>query len=246
MKRVLILGASSGIAKSLAYELARNNINLLLAGRNLNDLESMCSDIKLRYQVEVNTCLFQALDYKSHQSFFDECLNMAGDLDTVFLAYGYLGEQKTAEQDFNEASKIIDTNFTSAVSILNIIANYFEQKENGLICVLSSVAGDRGRQSNYIYGSAKGALSLYLQGLRNRLHKSGVNVTTIKPGFVDTKMTYGTLKDSPLVASPEQIAKAIYSAMLKKKDTAYVLWFWKWIMFIIVSIPERIFKKLSL
>jgi len=138
---------------------------------------------------------------------------------------------------------MIDVNYTSAVSILNIAANYFEERQRGFIGAISSVAGDRGRQSNYIYGSTKAGLSVYLEGLRNRLHASGVQVLTIKPGMVDTKMTYGVVYDSPLLASPTKVAQDISKGIEKKRNVLYTPWFWIVIMFIIKIIPEFIFKR---
>ena len=161
------------------------------------------------------------------------------------LAYGYLPNQGEAQQDFNEAKMTIDINYTSCVSILEIAARYFEQQKRGFITVISSVAGDRGRQSNYLYGSTKGALSIYLQGLRNRLYPSGVQVLTVKPGFVDTAMTYGQ-PGMALVAKPEQIARRVVRAIEKGKDTVYTPAFWTLIMFAVRSIPEKVFKRMKM
>lgn len=244
MKNVLVLSATSGIAKAIAYHMASERCNLILAGRNMDQLDDLAKDISIRYNVNTHSKLFDASDSDQHEQFFKECLQLL-PLDTVVLCCGFLGDQKEGQSDFNHAKKIIDTNFTSCVSILNIAANYFEVNRHGIICAISSVAGDRGRQSNYLYGSAKGALSLYLQGLRNRLAKSGVHVLTVKPGFVDTKMTYGQ-PGMFLVAKPEAVAKDIYKAMLKKRNNLYTPFFWKWIMLIIRSIPENIFKNLKL
>lgn len=244
MKNVLILGATSGIASALAYKFASENCNLILAGRNLEQIRLLANDISIRYNVQTFYKKFEASKTETHDTFFQECHNHL-ELDTVVLCYGYLGNQKLGEADFQHAQSIINTNFTSCVSILNIVANYFEGKRRGTICAISSVAGDRGRQSNYLYGSAKGALSIYLQGLRNRLRKSGVHVLTVKPGFVDTKMTYGQ-QGMFLVAKPEAVAKDIYNAVYKKKNTLYTPFFWRYIMLIIKYIPENIFKKMSL
>jgi len=141
--------------------------------------------------------------------------------------------------------KEFTTNCASVISLLRILADYFEQQRRGCIAVISSVAGDRGRQSNYVYGAAKGAVTVFLQGLRNRLYKSGVAVVTIKPGTVDTPMTAG-MKKGLLFASASSVGQGIYKAMLARKEVVYLPWFWRPIMFIIRSIPEPIFKKLSL
>lgn len=245
MKKVLILGATSGIASAIAYKLAASEKSeLLLAGRNLEEINGIAKDIAIRFQVETHSKVFEATNIESHEQFFQDSLKLM-DVDTVILCYGYLGDQKIGEVDFAEAKSIIEVNFTSCVSILLIIATYFESKKNGAICAISSVAGDRGRQSNYLYGSAKGALALFLQGLRNRLSKSNVHVLTVKPGFVDTKMTYGQ-SGMFLVAKPETVANDVYKALLKKKNTLYTPFFWRWIMLIIKTIPESIFKKMSL
>lgn len=245
MKTVLILGATSAMARAAANQFAAESYHLVLAGRDLEEIELIAKDIKVRYRVNAYPLYFDALLYDSHSSFFESCLKLTNELEGVLLAYGYLGDQKKGEQEFTEAKAIMDINYTSCVSILTIVANYFEEKKRGFICVLSSVAGDRGRQSNYLYGSAKGALSLYLQGLRNRLAKSGVHVVTIKPGFVDTKMTFG-LEGMFLVAKPEDIAQAIKLSIQKSRDVVYAPKFWWAIMTIIKMIPEKLFKRMKL
>jgi short-subunit dehydrogenase len=159
---------------------------------------------------------------------------------------GYLGEQAVAEKDFNEARKIIDTNYTGCVSVLNVIANDFERRKKGFIIGISSTAGDRGRKSNYCYGSAKAAFSTYLSGLRNRLYSSGVRVLTVKPGFVRTMMTEGMRLPPLLTARPDEVAKDIVRAQEKDRDVLYTKWFWKWIMLVIKALPEAIFKKTNL
>jgi short-subunit dehydrogenase len=156
---------------------------------------------------------------------------------------GYLGDQAKGQSEWEEARRILETNFTGCVSTLNILANHFELRQAGFICALSSVAGDRGRQSNYLYGAAKAGLSVYLQGLRNRLFPARVKVITVKPGFVDTRMTYGR-PGLFLVASPESVAKGIFRAIAKGKDVVYLPWFWRLIMLIVQSIPEVILKRL--
>jgi short-subunit dehydrogenase len=156
-----------------------------------------------------------------------------------------LGDQKQSQADANIMLAELQTNAISYLSLMTWLANYFEAQKRGCLAVISSVAGDRGRGSNYVYGAAKGAVSLFAQGQRNRLSKSGVTVVTIKPGFVDTPMT-AHLKKNPLFASPAVVGRRIYAAMLKGESVVYVPWFWQWIMLLIRSIPESIFKKLSL
>src|ERR1019366_4088331 len=169
------------------------------------------------------------LDFEALESALSACIEPAGDsLQGAVLCTGYLGDSETAQTDFSEARRIFDTNFTGSALALGVLANHFEQKRRGFICALSSVAGDRGRQSNYLYGAAKGGLTTYLQGLRNRLYHAGVRVITVKPGFVDTRMTYGPPKLA-MVAAPEAVARDIYKAIQKGKDVVYVPWFWQFI-----------------
>ncbi len=165
----------------------------------------------------------------------------------VLLCYGQLDEQRATETDSAAARCAIDVNFTSAVSILNLVAEHLAAQKSGFIAAISSVAGDRGRQSNYTYGAAKAALTTYLQGLRNRLHPLGVQVLTVKPGFVDTPMTHGILRpDSPLVASRERVARDIDRALCRRRNVIYTPWYWWAVMTIIRSIPEFVFKRLRL
>lgn len=243
MKNVLILGATSDIAKALAYTFAGQGFNPLLAARHSHRLATVVSDINIRHGVEAAALEFDALDFAGHASFYR---NLPVQPDVVICVFGFLGDQQTAQTDFAEAQKIINTNYTGAVSILNIVANDFEQRHRGAIIGISSVAGDRGRQSNYIYGSAKAAFTAYLSGLRNRLYKVDVPVITVKPGFVRTKMTAGKPLPGPVTAKPDRVAADVYRAYLKHKDVVYTLWMWRFIMLIIRHMPEAIFKRLKL
>jgi len=244
-KAVLVIGATSSIARALAGEIARQGGALHLAARDEFELERVAKDIAVRYRVPVSWSPFEALDYDSHPDFLQKVIDQLSRLDGVVVCLGELGEQQKAEIDFDRARRIIHSNYTGVVSILTHVANYLEQQREGFIIGISSVAGDRGRQSNYFYGSAKGALSLFLQGLRNRLAKSNVHVLTVKPGFVDTKMTFGK-PGMFLIASPSQIATAILQGLRKGRNIVYVPGFWFWIMLIIRSIPESRFKRLKL
>lgn len=240
---VLVLGATSGIAKAVAQVLAKRGCGLIIAGRNEEELRRHASDLEIRYGVKARAEVFDALDYEGHGAFVERC----GPLDGVVLCYGYMTDQAETQRDFAAARRTIEVNFLSAVSLLMPLANAFEARGQGWIAAISSVAADRGRQSNYTYGASKAALSAYLQGLRNRLFPRGVHVLEIKPGFVDTPMTRGLLNPkSPLVASPERVAVAIDKAIRKRKDVAYTPWFWWGIMTIIRSIPELLFKRLKL
>lgn len=246
-KSILILGATSSIAQALAKQLAEQGAHVHVAGRNLPEIERIASDLSVRYQYQSNAHSFSATDFKSHETLLTQVESQNGKhgLDGLVIVFGELGDQEEAQTEFEKAKNIIDSNYTGAVSVLTHAANYFEKQGNGFIIGIASVAGDRGRQSNYIYGSAKGALALFLQGLRNRLSKSGVQVLTVKPGFVDTKMTYGR-KGMFLVASPEAVAKDIIKGLKSNKQVLYVPWFWQWIMLIIKTIPEPIFMKMKM
>jgi short-subunit dehydrogenase len=243
MSTILIIGAKSDIAKALAREYAKHDYDLLLTGRNIEALKPFGDDLRIRYNRKAYFAELDVLDYASHQAFYD---SLEEKPEGVIIAAGYLGDQKLAENDFDEAHKILDTNYTGAVSILNIIATDFEERKSGFIIGISSIAGDRGRGSNYFYGSAKAGFSAYLSGLRNRLFPSNVQVLTVKPGFVDTKMTRGMDLPGALTAQPEEVAADIFKAQQKGKDVIYTKWMWRYISLIIRSIPEGIFKKLSL
>jgi len=241
---VLILGATSAIARATATAFAARGDSLYLASRDEEELRRIAADLRLRYGVKVHCGFFDAEATETHETFFNSVVAHLQDLSGVVLAFGYLGDQRAA-RDFKEGAKVIAANFTGAASILGHCANHFESLQSGFIIGISSVAGDRGRQSNYVYGAAKGALDLYLQGLRNRLHASGVRVITIKPGFVDTAMTYG-LPGMFLVASPQYIGERIVAALGRSADVVYLPWFWRYIMLMIRLIPEFVFKRMKL
>ena len=242
--KLLVLGANSDIGSAIAGAFAKfEQADLILASRDMESLEKKAKDIEIRHSVKTKIIQFDATNFSTHQDFYN---NLSPKPDGVVVAFGYLGDQKNAEQSFDDAKRTLDTNFTGAMSILEIIAQDFETRNKGFIIGLSSVAGERGRQSNYIYGAAKGAFTIYLSGLRNRLHKNDVRVITVLPGFVQTKMTAALDLPEKLVATPEEVADDVYSAFKKKKDIVYSKWFWRWIMLIIKAIPEIIFKKLNL
>jgi short-subunit dehydrogenase len=241
---VLILGATSGIASALAREFAAHKFDLILGGRDREESRALASDLSLRYGVRAGVLSFDALDTQTHASTLRPFLSGESNaLEGVVVCMGYMGDQEKGQTDWEEARRILETNFTGCVSALNLLANHFESRRAGFICALSSVAGDRGRQSNYLYGSAKAGLTAYLQGLRNRLYISNVSVITVKPGFVDTRMTYGR-PGLFLVASPESVAKGIFNAISKRKDVVYLPGFWRFIMLFVRSIPEAIFKRM--
>jgi len=243
MSFVFIIGAKSDIAKATASEYAKHGYDLYLAARNATGLEDFANDLHIRFNRKVVCMELDILAYDTHEQAYQ---SLEPKPSGVISVVGYLGDQELAQTDASETERIINTNYTGVVNILNIIANDFEQRRDGFIVAISSVAGDRGRKSNYIYGSAKAALTTYLSGLRSRLHGSGVHVLTVKPGFVATKMTEKMDLPEKLTTQPENVAKNIYQAQQKGVSVLYTKWIWRWIMFSIQYIPEFIFKKMSL
>jgi decaprenylphospho-beta-D-erythro-pentofuranosid-2-ulose 2-reductase len=243
MGYILIIGAKSDIAKATARIYAAAGYDLYLAARNATELEPLRTDIEVRSRQTVRLVELDILDTVSHAAIYN---SLDPKPDGVITAVGYLGTQEQAQNDYEEAACIMATNYTGVVSFLNIVANDFEERGHGFIVGISSVAGDRGRKSNYLYGSAKAALSTYLSGLRNRLHDAGVQVLTVKPGFVRTQMTEGMELPEKLTTTPEAVAEDIFEAQQKGKSVLYTKWFWRWIMLIIQAIPEWQFKKMSI
>jgi len=240
------LGATSGIAKATAYHWAKQSRPLILAARDSAELSLLASDLRLRFGATVVEMKFDALDFDEHHKFFQQCAAAFTEgLEGIIIAFGAMLDQDQCQKDFASAKRVIDTNYSAAVSLCELAAAYFERRKSGYICGISSVAGDRGRQSNYIYGSSKAAFSTYLQGLRNRLFKSNVSVITVKPGFVDTPMTWGLIS-SPLMVSSSKAAADIAKAIQRRRDVIYTAFFWRYIMLIIRSIPEWLFKRLKL
>ena len=240
---VLILGAKSDIAKALAHEYAQNGYDLYLAARNTDAIAADVSDLAIRYNCTAKAVVFDAEKTESHAAFYDSLLPKP---EIVISVFGVMFPQEEVQKDWKLAAQTIAVNYTGAVSILEIAANEMEKTGSGTIIGISSVAGDRGRAGNYLYGSAKAGFTAYLSGLRNRLAKKGVHVLTVKPGFVRTAMTEGLPLPAPLTAKPQQIAKDIFRAAKKQKNVLYSLWMWKYVMLIIRNIPEFVFKKLKL
>lgn len=242
---VLILGATSPVARAIAAEYAGAGHDAIVAGRDLDEITRIASDVAIRAGVDAHAIVFDALELDSHESFVDEVYEALGEVDVAVIAFGAMGEQEESQQDITAARRVIDTNYTGAVSIAELLADRMVERGSGSIIGISSVAGERGRRSNYIYGSAKGAFTLFLGGLRNRVAEAGVHVLTVKLGFVDTRMTFGM--ESPIPkASPEQAARAIFGAQRSGKDILYYPRFWAPIMGVIRSIPERLFKHLDI
>jgi len=243
MQTVLILGAVSDIAEAIAYAYAERGDEVILAARNISRLDRVSADMQIRFGKTPTIAEFDAVDFNSHSAFYQ---NLPKAPDTVVCVFGFMDDNINAINDFAIAKQIIDVNYTGAVSILNIAANAMASKGKGTIIGISSVAGERGRQSNFIYGSAKAGFTAYLAGLRNYLFHKGVHVLTVKPGFVKTKMTANMPLNPKLTAQPKQIAKDVLKAADKKKNVLYSLWMWKYIMAIIKNIPEGVFKKLKM
>lgn len=242
---VLVLGATSRVAHQIALRYARAGEAIYVTARDGAEAQAIAADVAIRHGVPTGACAFDATDFDSHPAIVARVEAEVGPLTVLVVAFGEMGEQAESEADFAEARKVIDINFTGAASACEAAAKVMAERGAGLIVGISSVAGDRGRQSNYFYGAAKGAFTLYLQGLRNRLFKQGVHVMTVKLGFVDTRMTYGMRTGIP-IADPEAVAEAVFAAGNRRTDTLYYPRFWQGIMGIIKSVPEQAFKRLSL
>lgn len=245
MEKVLIIGACSAIAQETAKLFAKENAVLYLADLNLGRLQSVKADIFARYNSQIFIEEFDALNFDKHYVLIENASKAMKGIDIALIAYGTLPDQNAIKKDYKSIVREFNINCVSVISIASILANYFEEKKQGTLAVISSVAGDRGRQSNYIYGAAKGGVSIFLQGLRNKLYQSNVKILTIKPGLVDTPMT-AHLPKNPLFATAENVGTGIYNAIKLKKDVVYLPWFWKYIMFVVKAIPESIFKKMKL
>lgn len=246
--KIIIFGATSAIAQALARKLAAQGSSLFLVGRSADKLAVLGDDLRVRAAPgQVIADHIADLDQiDAFPALFDAAEAALGGLDAIVIAHGTLPDQAECDASLEATLAALRTNASSPIALAHLAANRFAAQRKGLIVAIGSVAGDRGRQSNYAYGTAKGALALYLQGLRNRLTPLGVGVLTVKPGFVDTPMTAHILKKGLLWAKPDQVAQVILQAMDAGKDVIYVPWFWQIIMLIIKSIPERVFKKLKL
>jgi decaprenylphospho-beta-D-erythro-pentofuranosid-2-ulose 2-reductase len=238
-KTALVIGATSSLAASLCRELAIAGYRLILAARDERELEIRAGDIAVRYGVE---CIPLQVDLLEKNFSAAELMRRANVFDTVIFAAGDMGSSE--QDDLTNLRHVAMINYVVPCEILSLAAETLVERGGGTIIVIGSVAGDRGRASNYEYGAAKAALAAFASGLRNRYAKKHVHVMTVKPGFTDTPMTWGM--QSPLIASREMVARIIMRGMQKKKDVLYVPWFWRYIMLIIRHIPEAIFKKLSL
>ena len=245
MQRVVILGATSGIAQALQRLLAKNGKEMLLVGRSPERLSALRGDLLVRGAREVVTFPADLADVSTHVPVLEFARNQLTNFDTVLLAYGTMLDQLECQRSAVLACREIETNFVSAVALLTVFAEHFANAGAGCIAAITSVAGDRGRRSNYVYGAAKGALSLFLQGLRSRLYPTGVQVITIKPGPVKTAMT-DQMEKSGIFVDPEQVARDIYRALEKRSpDVLYTPRRWRLIMAGVRALPESVFKRLS-
>ncbi|WP_321884375.1 SDR family oxidoreductase [Paraburkholderia bannensis] len=246
MKNILIVGGSSAIATACARQWATEGARLFLAARQPIRLEAVAQDLRVRGAAAVATHVLDINDHQQHAAMLAACSETFGPIDVVLIAHGTLCDQALCERDVEAALRELNTNAISTIALLTLVANALLAQGHGSIAVISSVAGDRGRASNYVYGAAKAAVTTFCEGLRARLFKSGIGVLTIKPGFVDTPMTAGLALPGPLVASPERVARDIVHAIAKRKDTLYTPWFWSGIMLVIRSLPRFVFKRVSL
>ncbi len=242
---VLILGATSPIARETALCYAESGHDIAVAARDVEEAGRIASDLELRHGVRAHGFAFDARDFEDHREFVEQVEDTLGPIQIALVAFGDMGEQELSESDFDEARRVIEVNYTGAVSISEAVAAKMIERGDGSIIGISSVAGDRGRASNYFYGSAKGAFALYLGGLRNRCAEHGVHVLTVKLGFVDTRMTFDIETAIP-VAAPEDAAEAIVKAQRRRAEILYYPRFWRSIMGAIKAIPEGIFKKMKL
>lgn len=238
MQSILILGATSSIARACSEIFALRHCKLFLASRDIEELKRIATDLKIRFGINVDYAFFDITQLDSHALFFEKVINKMGFIDGLLLAVGLI--------DKLDYQKVIGANFTGPISFLELFVNYLIAQKKGFIIGLSSVAGDRGRKPNYVYGAGKAGLTVYLQGLRNYLHPSNIQILTIKLGLIDTKMVFGGKYPLYLAANPKKTAIKIIRALDREKESVYIPGIWRVIMVIIRLIPEKFFKRLSL
>jgi len=240
----LILGASSSMARAFARAVAERGADVFLAGRDMDDLQRIADDCRLRGAPCAEALKFDARKPKGFDAINDRLAEQDGMLN-VAVFVGSMPEQAAIDADPALIDGTVTDSFTGPARFLQGFVPLMEERGGGTVIGISSVAGDRGRIGNYVYGSAKAGFATYLSGLRNRLTRAGGHVVTVKPGFVDTAMTWG-LGGMFLVASPESVARDLLRATDRRRDVIYTPFFWRWIMLIIRMIPERVFKKMSI
>jgi short-subunit dehydrogenase len=246
MRKILIIGATSAIAEAAARIFATRGDALFLVARNAEHLRAVVADLNIRGAARADNATLDVTDFAAHEAVLDQAERDLGGLDVALIAHGTLSDQAQCEQSADLMRREFEINALSTLALLTSLANRMEARRSGTLAVISSVAGDRGRQSNYVYGAAKAAVSTFLGGLRQRLAKSGVTVLTIKPGFVDTPMTAGIANKGALWAQPDRVAAGIVQAIDRGRAIVYLPWFWRWIMLVIRHIPEPLFKRLKL
>ncbi|HOW77504.1 MAG TPA: SDR family oxidoreductase [Candidatus Competibacteraceae bacterium] len=246
MRNLLIIGATSAIAEATARRFAATGARFYLVGRNIERLAAIARDLEIRSGQPVVHESLNLDQIDQHPALLERISQTFGGIDIALIAHGTLPDQNACQQSVTATLAAIHTNALSVISLATLLANDLETRGRGTLIAISSVAGDRGRQSNYVYGAAKGMVSLFLQGLRNRLSSKGIQVITVKPGFVDTPMTAAFEKKGRLWAQPDQIAQGIVAAVERGRDEVYLPWFWRWIMLVILHLPEGVFKRLTL
>jgi short-subunit dehydrogenase len=245
MKKVLVIGATSAMAEACSRLWAAQGCSLFLVARDAARLDAIAADLKVRGAAQLGVSVLDLNDLALHAGLVESAASAMGDIDIALIAHGTLGDQQAGERDFTVALQELNTNAISVMSLLTLLANRMQAQRRGSLVSISSVAGDRGRASNYIYGTAKGAVTLFTQGLRQRLHGDGVQVLTIKPGFVDTPMTRA-FKKGPLWATPDQVARGILKAIDARRSEVYVPGFWALIMWVIRHLPNAVFDRVKL
>ncbi|MDB5821300.1 MAG: short-chain dehydrogenase [Herminiimonas sp.] len=244
-QRILIIGATSAIATAVARLYAMRSARLFLVARRPESLSALAADLRVRGAAEVAIAPLDVNDIDQHSSILEQAWNRWPGIDAVLVAHGVLPDQARCEMSVKETLAVFDTNGRSTIALLTALGARFADQSAGVLAVISSPAGDRGRASNYVYGAGKAAVSVFAAGLRHRLHARGVRVLTILPGFVDTPMTAAIAK-GPLWAQPETVAADIVMACDRGLGTVYTPWFWRWIMFLIRHLPESLFVKTRL
>jgi short-subunit dehydrogenase len=242
---VLIVGATSAIAEQLARYYAADGARLVLAARNAERCADIAADLLTRGAPEAACLPFDAGDRGGHEALVDAAWSALGGLDVAVIAHGSLPDQAACETSVALTLDALEINAISVIGLLVPLANAMASAGRGSIAVISSVAGDRGRQSNYVYGAAKGCLNVFLEGLAHRLYPVGVRVLTVKPGFVDTPMT-AEFDKGPLWAQPARVARDIQRAIARGATELYTPWFWRWIMLVIRAVPRPLFFRTKL
>ena len=243
--RVLLIGATSAIAHALARTYAGRGARLQLVGRRAEALQANAADLRVRGAAEADIAVLDANDIDAHAAVLAQAWQRFGGFDVALIAHGTLPDQASAQLSVAETLNCLQTNATSVIALLTDLANRFEAQGSGVIGVISSPAGDRGRASNYVYGAAKAAVTNFASGLRHRLVRRGVRVVTVLPGFVDTPMT-ASFPKGPLWAKPERVAADIVAALDHRNGTLYTPWFWRWIMALVTHLPTALFLRTKL